>query len=527
MAFVNRAVRKLHTNDSSTIGPGAYINPVHYSSTPSFAPFTSTSERNINKIFCNNSTPGPGTYSSINIKNINSSLDHWGNPKFSAPFANQKERFNYSKHSLSPGPGSYAIADKWKIQKKTPSIQTPLNYSRILSAPSIPANHQTFGYDETQNGELVLQKNPSKVYSGYGIDKIGPGHYNINENKKAKGPSWHKNKAKRKFFNEPTTGPEIGPGSYSETKLNIAPMYKFKENAVFLRKGNENDAEIKSADSPGPGSYSIENFGAFNKVVKKRPSSLQNFGSSCVRFQKKIPEYDAGPGHYDDKSFLSKSSVSSKAPFSSTNARFRYKSTYTPGPGAYKDSDLSEGLAKKVWGRNGVFGSSERRFPKKSFTATPGPAHYPPDSSKKVGSNTSMVKKPNAVFLSKSTRNNIIKTAINPAPGSYEIPSKIGALKPPATSMHPALSRVTKTESASNLAFSSKVERFNNNKKQSLPGPGAYDIKMYKRKKQVIVTKEDRFKTPKKPEIPGPGAYCEENQEWNKKSYNVLYSEII
>ena len=63
MAFVSRAQRQLHTVTNSGIGPGAYINQSHYASNPGFAPFTSTSERDISKILVNQQlTPGPGSY---------------------------------------------------------------------------------------------------------------------------------------------------------------------------------------------------------------------------------------------------------------------------------------------------------------------------------------------------------------------------------------------------------------------------------------------------------------------------------
>ena len=93
--------------------------------------------------------------------------------------------------------------------------------------------------------------------------------------------------------------------------------------------------------------------------------------------------------------------------------------------------------------------------------------------------------------------------------------------------MHPVLSRVTKTQSEGNLGFASKVDRFNKNKSIATPGPGYYNTEICTRKKEIILAKEDRFKNLNKSEIPGPGAYSEENIEWNKKSYNVLFSEII
>lgn len=528
MAFVSRAQRKLHTVNSSGIGPGAYLDPSHYASNPSFAPFASTSERNFNKVFCNNVTPGPGSYMVNNGEPLQKAIDHWGNSKFSVPFACGVDRFKYNQNALSPGPGSYSISDKWKAKKNIAKSQIALNFNRTPSAPSIPANHQTFGYDDSQTGELIMQKNPEKVHSGNPKDSVGPGHYSVTEIKKPKGPKWHNSNQERNFYNNPTTGPEIGPGSYSESKLSIAPMYKFKKSAVFASTVNEHSAEMKKNDWPGPGSYAVENFGAFSKVKQKKPSVLQNFGSSSIRFDKKRNTSEVGPGHYNDPngtSAISKSFFESKVPFSSSNTRFRYGSNLTPGPGTYQDFDFTEKVKKKAYSRQGVFGSSEKRFPTKSKLQTPGPGYYR-EVSKKL--NKSEMHKPSAAFASKSTRNNQNFNSDMPAPGTYEIPTKFGAAKPPAASMHPVLSRVTKSQNDGGLGFASRANRFDeeNFKKVNTPGPGTYEAAMKNKRKKVIISKEERFKNEKKYEIPGPGAYCEEAGEWNKKSFNVLFSDI-
>jgi hypothetical protein len=33
-----------------------------------------------------------------------------------------------------------------------------------------------------------------------------------------------------------------------------------------------------------------------------------------------------------------------------------------PGPGAYEQNGISEKTSMKIWGKNGIFGSTERRF---------------------------------------------------------------------------------------------------------------------------------------------------------------------
>ena len=531
MAFVSRAQRQLHTVTNSGIGPGAYINQSHYASNPSFAPFTSTSERNITKILVNTTTPGPGSYLN-NISHIsNKSIDHWGHPKHSAPFASGLGRFQYKKAPTSPGPGTYSVQESWKGKNKKPKIQGNINWARTPSAPSIPANHQTFGYDEGDHGELIMQKNPEEVHSGDPNNSVGPGHYSVTDLKKSRGPKWHKTTEKREIFTTPTTGPELGPGSYSESRLNIVPMYKFKENAVFASAIKETTCDPSKETALGPGSYNIEKFSSFSSSKKKVPTSLQNFGSNSIRFNKKHNEYDVGPGQYNAASSmvsLSNSRVESRAPFSSTNARFHYVSNLTPGPGAYSGEDFAEKNNKKAYSRQGVFGSSERRLPFKTALQTPGPGYYP-DTAKKVGASNTLQSKPSAVFVSKSVKGSgKIQKTDAPAPGSYEIPSKLGAKRPPANSMHPVLSRISKSQVEGHPGFASRADRFDRDVSvlEPTPGPGSYEPAVKNKKKKVIVGKEERFKEGKKSEIPGPGAYCNEPGEWNKKSYNVLFSDI-
>ena len=40
----------------------------------------------------------------------------------------------------------------------------------------------------------------------------------------------------------------------------------------------------------------------------------------------------------------------------------RRKGVQLPGPGQYNSEDLVKRMHRKVWGKQGVFGSTERRF---------------------------------------------------------------------------------------------------------------------------------------------------------------------
>lgn len=520
MAFVTRAERALFDQPDSSLGPGSYLAPTNYAQNPSFAPFSSTSEKTLFKK-PETITPGPGTYS--NPISLPSQTDQWGYKKFSSSFASQNSRFPLNQPISSPGPGSYTLNSSLQMKKKVKKqFSTQSQWSRIPSAPSIPANHQTFGYDETTTGELILQKNPETVYSGTKIDSVGPGHYSTcTEKNKLKGPSWHKSGTKRKVnLNKSTTGPELGPGCYSDVSENKGPLYKYRQNAVFLSRFKEEILQVPDKNPLGPGSYDIR-----ANESKAKPKKFQNFGSTSLRFAYRPVETDIGPGHYSFNSI--KSPIESKIPFASSNSRFQYKSSSTPGPGSYKQKDLTEEIFKKTWGKQGVFGSSEKRFVSKKKNLTPGPGHYKSDKSKSGPAPGYKQNKMSAVFLSKDCRENSIKS-IAPPPGSYETKPGFGIVKKKVMSMHPALSKVTRTRSEGHLGFDSGVERFGHKtstKKNPLPGPGSYNVRLPKSQSKIILSQEQRFKK-LKTSGPGPGTYKEELDDWNKKSYNVLFSDI-
>ena len=266
MAFVSRAERSLDYGPKGThLGPGAYLSNPKPQPSHSYAPFSSTTERTFHSPLY---TPGPGSYSFSRLP-ADSQTDATARGKLYGPFASKDQRFKEKKKAPVPGPGSYETVPAWKKTQKQPVKQewNAMNWLRLPSAPSIPAPSQAFGYDETPNGELVMQQNPEKVYAGTGKDSVGPGQYNAkkpDEVWKARGTAWHKSRAKRIVATAP--GIPLGPGSYNEFQLNLAPMYKFKPNAVFasgteretkVHKPTEEEEELREP-LPGPGHYYSE-----------------------------------------------------------------------------------------------------------------------------------------------------------------------------------------------------------------------------------------------------------------------------
>lgn len=515
MAFVSRSERFNSNPQSTSVGPGAYISHNEYTSNISYAPFSSTAERQSFASQASKPIPGPGSYIPIESKGLSSSdFDHWGQPKNSSAFASQNERFT-QKINQTPGPGSYVQEDKWKKLNNLAKSEACLTISKIpntRSIPSIPSNIHSLGYEENEQGELVVNKNSLIHHTGRKEDSAGPGHYTLNQLRDNKGTTWHKSKSQRDFYRSNTaTGPSVGPGAYTKFKVKVEPMYKFKESSAFACKTSRTNTI--STTSPGPGSYdTVKN--TFKQ--KKLPNSLQNFGSSSSRFLFKLNEDSVGPGHYHMQS-SNTVNINPKAPFSSSNSRFNYKNNSNPPPGAYSTQDLIDVIEKKNLNLQGAFGSTEKRFEYKN-EQTPGPGHYRNDMKKKS-------KKPNAVFSSKVARNNFERKEGNPPPGLYEVHSAFENKKPPPAGIHKMVSKNIRNPYESQVAFYSSTERFDNNAKEKAPGPGSYDYALKGGEKKIMVFNEDRFKY-KQNAIPGPTDYFEEaNDNWNRKSYNVLFSE--
>ena len=564
MAFVSRAERSMDYmgKPATELGPGSYVGQDQPKQQHAYAPFSSTTTRdqNMGQAF----TPGPGSYSTGHLMGAGKSPpgDPLGGERLTGPFASKDERFKGKKQDLAPGPGTYEAASNWVKSKKQPSKQewNSMNWLRLPSAPSIPAPNQAFGYDETAAGELVMQKNPEKIYEGTAKDCVGPGHYDArkpDEVWKTKGTAWHKSKAKRLASSAPGTGEKVGPGSYNEFQISLAPMYKFRPNAVFAsgtkrasyvpavgkqvkseESSDDDEGEERDGAVPGPGHYyNPQLASSFN--AKPVPQRLQFFGSTSSRFDlKKASNPSVGPGTYGDlrKPVVPKKVSEGKAPFSSKDTRFQARSDSNPGPGSYKELHFTEDSKKRVWGRQGVFGTTEKRFVSTSAAlATPGPGYYPPDAHKRVGIHNSTNRKPLSVFASKTKRTQEMK-AEGPAPGQYETTSAFTEKKVTSGTGNPLLAGIGENKKRE-AAFNIKSQRFGQLlESQEKIGPGTYDPKPAKDVQahkpvfipKVLTIQASRFREKGGAVTPGPGSYFDEQGAgWNKRSYNILFTEYV
>lgn len=498
MAFVARAERKLKLQAGNTeVGPGAYIGLSNYKKSTNFAPFSTSADRSTDKSVY---TPGPGSYLELFPKQKTRYI-----PGHSSAFASHSSRFE-DKPKEVPGPGSYDVQKNWSPKKAQNKAESNTNWVRLPSAPSIPG--LGYGYDETPAGELIIHKGPN-VFKGDIKDSVGPGHYNPKYFTSAKVIRWRKTASNRDTFIQPSKSP--GPGSYGAVAK--GPRYKSNPTSVFVsnsKRATDISAELKESSSiPGPGKYlNTETFSN-----NPNPFSPQNFGSNCERFNSLSPETNhLGPGCYNIQDSINRpKNPESKAPFCTTDTRFNQKNSPSPGPGTYHGDEYQ----KKVWGKLGAFGCTEKRFsdPK---TDIPGPGTYSVEP--KVGIHSSLFNKGSSVFISRSKRiadNLSIKDI--PPPGYYEVLEPIGKVK------NEAKTHLNLKEETTKIAFNAQSERFINNKKSALPGPGTYSVLNSSPGRSIITSKETRFKSARK-DVLGPGCY-EEQETWNKKSFNALFDK--
>lgn len=115
-----------------------------------------------------------------------------------------------------------------------------VTWTRMQNPPSIPSHENVFGYEESNTGDLVKQKNTENVHTGVKQDTVGPGEYEVVKPfvDPKKGPSWHLPKNNKKPVPTSTEfKKEIpGPGHYNVDKNDIFPIYKYKPSSVFVSK---------------------------------------------------------------------------------------------------------------------------------------------------------------------------------------------------------------------------------------------------------------------------------------------------
>ncbi|GMH62633.1 hypothetical protein TL16_g03520 [Triparma laevis f. inornata] len=373
--------------EKNPVGPGTYgnlgaaISPTK----PSYAPFGSTAKRKFNNPNAH-AAPSPMTYDPKPVGEEPTTV--------SAPFKGNAPRIpEPRKQDYVPGPGAYQIPST--IKPSAPSLQrsffdeSPL-WSRTATAPSIPGRGQCYGYEEGDNGELVMQRPVHQGYKGVSGDTVGPMDYKpklsqthkttnvINFGKGTSRPDISNKLTSMKGGNK-GLGAGPGPGSYNlEGKTNTSaakPAVGRKRNAVFESKVQRlKEKRSNEVLGPSPTSYNIPS----TLKIQEKPDNVQCFGTSSDRFQTS-KSIGPSPGTYSKpvsdferramearKVRMRQPGHKEPTPFGTSGQRFRAeRNDVGAAPGSYEFNDsMAKELQKKLVSRNGAFGSSSKRFPK-------------------------------------------------------------------------------------------------------------------------------------------------------------------
>jgi len=375
------------------LGPGSYIlKDTITPQKPSYAPFGSTSARKFTSNQGRQAIPGPAAYDTVKVEEQRKmAVKEESDPAFkpSGP------RFVH-KRDDTPGPGHYTVPSTI-IPQKSNYVQTydeqseEMSWSRMPTAPSIPAANQCYGYEENPaTGDLVMQRPMNQGYKGEKGDTAGPLDYkpklsqtkrNVRSIDFSKGTNRPDITSKLAGLKENSSSP--GPGSYNlidyqSTQANAAvkPVQRRKKNAVFESKVERlKEKRRYETMGPGPASYVLPS----TLKVEDRPDHVQCFGTSSSRFLEMHETGAPGPGFYGRpmsdferrslearKQKLRQPNHREAVPFLSSGQRFvsSKNNQFGSAPGSYEfPGTMASEIKKKLTSRVGAFGTTSKRFP--------------------------------------------------------------------------------------------------------------------------------------------------------------------
>jgi len=576
MAITNRAARgDIHSGSytPNVVGPGSYLKVDRKATIHGFAPFSSTVERP-GPLVSVGATPGPGAYVTA-LENTCGRTVFAPNgvaPGAGAAFASRVARmpteYKQKQQEKVPGPGQYSLRDNWQALQETAALQNeqpPQKRApqiRSIGPPSIPAPDQSFGYEETNEGDLRMQKAPAGGYTGVsGHRSVGPGEYEPTRASSITKPaalmsSFGNSRVARAVFSENKEVP--GPGAYARDD----GEGRDRPSAAFLSRVPLSHQKMLDPEQlvPGPGAYAARP-GITPQAV---PENLQAFGSTQKRLasdaitpNERQRMAQPGPGAYEERrtdfNARAKAAGASAPPvaedkggsgFNSSTVRFTPLSQSSkPGPGAYDELDQHSFVAnlhRRTHGRHGVFGSTTRRFHSLKQDPVPGAGSYNPAVAGEQPAERD--EGPSSAFASGVQR--FTKSA------PTRVSTKVGKQKdavPPPWQYNPRSNNDWtsggKQNAKANENFGSTVERFptgelgGGQRIKVVPGPGQYVPKHPNegfRKQQTTAmcfgTKEARFGAAQRGifsgvgQSPGPGQYessVELSDPLIKRSYNI------
>ncbi|CAM9813864.1 unnamed protein product [Ectocarpus sp. 4 AP-2014] len=558
------------------VGPGSYDIAAGGPPTegrPGYAPFLSTAERKLGPDTAAADLPGPGYYSSEPVQH-NSGLS--GRP--SDVFRSGTTRFRPSNGGQgandTPGPGTYLGHGEFGTREQGMSgnfkgNSDKIKWVRVPTAPSIPGREQSYGYEEGDQGELVMQRPVELGHSGRGDDRPGPVDYQPRVEYTRRCPAaidFSKGEDRLVALSKARASTTPGPGHYNAARglgdpddgldIGRAIHRKRQRPTASFHYGTKRDRQRKARDTaaPGPGDYKIPS----GLDVRRDPGRRDlSFLSTSRRFDEPATGAGSrapGPGSYvtapsdfdrcrekDNRVRPRRASFTAPVGFQSTTLRFAGdggRGGSEIGPASYSLGGMAEEISRKGsgTGRNGgAFGSTAKRFPVAGGGQPhlPGPGAYElgvaggvdPEEGRKtrhsvpVGPSGKRFPSALSAFAS-ATKRFAPPSSANPgpAPGQYEV-------RP-----------LDKPRGVLPLGKQSK-NRFESAKNAVRPGlgPGSYDVRdvvqlgRARSRKNIMVSSQARFTDPSAPSSnnPGPGYYGTGMVYGNllKQTYNIAIAE--
>ncbi|XP_063725967.1 sperm-tail PG-rich repeat-containing protein 2-like [Symsagittifera roscoffensis] len=531
-----RIVSQVKPGTTEIVGPGAYDVPVPADISKrkydGYAPFGSLAPRNNSFLPSENTVllaPGPGSYN----------LDKTSLLRGTSTLNSQTKRFgNFNKEV--PGPSEYNTSSFNSIGNQSAPVarshtvpearKSKVVVMRKPDAPSIPAQAQAYGYEETEEGVLRKQEPPLQ-------DKtIGPAFYQkaLPSALSQRAPNFG-GYAPRKP-EKAKLGP--GPGEYDPHNPEVYVVENVNAKYMETRRPESHvprfTESIQKAEEkrgvPGPGKYDSKS------MFEKRPPVVNTEGIEVEqppfmtqeRRFKDSKSIEPGPGSYNDPRNALEATKRitglKRSPFGQTALRFTKSASEAPPPNSYNIVGLGEQNLRKAYlesMRRGAFGGTEIRntthVPKSKYN-TPGPAHYQTSKDDLAPE----LNKKSSMFVSGVKRLHeppAIQTETAP-PAAYNVAKSYDKTQMPQKHHNP------RSESAKRRAggFYVSAERFKGPLEARFlttdvenPGPGTYVAKIPSNAKlSLIASRDKRFKEEKE-RAPGPGAY----------EFSPLYADTV
>lgn len=398
---------------------------------------------------------------------------------------------------------------------------------------------------QTRNTEFWTSDTPNKV---------GPGSYELSPPRKYRYNSAPFSKTATKPNGSKITPSALpGPGSYSpslEWRQSVSPLSSFISNLPrtgAIPTGNLNLVPSPLLETPGPGHYYSDSLKTHKPSRKIRHLSMIVEASIASIPYKPGTDQQLGPTSYDPNIGFTKPKVvtTNFSVSSSKRDMFDYKGNLIVGPGKYSP-DVDHGDKKQSW----TFASKVSKNLEAKVEQAPGPGSYNPKTYSRqprvmvegFGSTTerdiSLTNDPHRPYGPIEHLQSVPEVNLNSEKMDY---FRQKYLNPKNPVVKPAFGTSDKRESkwlpndlivgpgdyqvkpvtSHSPKLPNKSPRFKDSKNNSLPGPGAYEMRI-PAKNQIYLNQSTRFK-PDKHE--NPENYIP-HQPWKIKQNRAFENEF-